>query len=64
VPVNIVQKVMGHEQASTTLNRYVHAPADFGQRVVDAFKDSDAFSLPLEVVAPNEKDTTVDEEQE
>jgi integrase len=28
VPVN-VQAVMGHEQASTTLNRYTHVPADF-----------------------------------
>jgi len=25
VPVNDVQQVMGHEQASTTLNRYTHA---------------------------------------
>jgi hypothetical protein len=28
VPVNMVQAVMGHEQASTTLNRYTHVPAD------------------------------------
>jgi integrase len=26
VPVNVVQAVMGHEQASTTLNRYTHVP--------------------------------------
>ena len=29
VPVNVVQRVMGHEQASTTLNRYTHAPDDY-----------------------------------
>lgn len=37
VPVNLVQKVMGHEQASTTLNRYTHTPDDFGARVLAAF---------------------------
>jgi site-specific recombinase XerD len=26
--VNLVQAVMGHEQASTTLNRYTHMLAD------------------------------------
>jgi hypothetical protein len=30
VPVNVVQRVMGHEQASTTLNRYTHTPDDYG----------------------------------
>src|SRR3954470_6034576 len=33
VPVNIVQRLMGHENASTTLNRYVHAPRDYDDRV-------------------------------
>lgn len=37
VPVNVVQAVMGHEQASTTLNRYTHTPADFHRVVRDAF---------------------------
>jgi integrase len=37
VPINIVQRVMGHEQASTTLNRYTHTPADYAARVLDAF---------------------------
>ncbi|MBM0257082.1 tyrosine-type recombinase/integrase [Micromonospora sp. 4G55] len=27
VPVNVVRAVMGHEQASTTVNRYTHTPA-------------------------------------
>jgi hypothetical protein len=39
VPVNVVQRVMGHEQASTTLNRYTHAPDDFAARVRAAFDD-------------------------
>jgi hypothetical protein len=33
VPVNVVQAVMGHEQESTTLNRYTHVPADTHARV-------------------------------
>jgi hypothetical protein len=31
--VSVVQAVMGHEQASTTLNRYTHVPADTHARV-------------------------------
>jgi integrase len=46
VPVNVVQRVMGHEQASTTLNRYTHTPDDYGQRVRATFDDSAPFSLP------------------
>ncbi|WP_238449070.1 tyrosine-type recombinase/integrase [Micromonospora sp. 4G55] len=37
VPVNLVQRVMGHEQASTTLNRYTHTPADYAARIWEAF---------------------------
>ncbi|MET8305637.1 tyrosine-type recombinase/integrase [Micromonospora sp. NPDC005173] len=40
VPVNVVQAVMGHEQASTTLNRYTHTPADFHESVRRAFGGS------------------------
>ena len=32
-PVNVVQRLMGHEQASTTLNLNVHAPRDYDSRV-------------------------------
>ncbi|MDQ7908369.1 site-specific integrase [Phytohabitans sp. ZYX-F-186] len=39
VPVNVVQAVMGHEQASTTLNRYTHTPADYAKRVREALAD-------------------------
>ncbi|MET8064187.1 tyrosine-type recombinase/integrase [Micromonospora sp. NPDC005313] len=37
VPINLVQRVMGHEQASTTLNRYTHTPDDYAARVLAAF---------------------------
>ena len=46
VPVNVVQRVMGHEQASTTLNRYTHTPDDCSVRVLAAFDGSAAFSCP------------------
>jgi integrase len=39
VPVNDVQRVMGHEQASTTLNRYTHGSGDRDARVLGAFAD-------------------------
>lgn len=39
VPVNVVQRLMGHERASTTLNRYVHAPRDYEDRVRDLFRE-------------------------
>jgi integrase len=42
VPVNDVQQVMGHEQASTTLNRYTQASNDSERRVRGALAD---FSL-------------------
>nr|WP_076469193.1 tyrosine-type recombinase/integrase [Micromonospora avicenniae] len=37
VPINLVQRVMGHEQASTTFNRYTHTPDDYAARVLNAF---------------------------
>lgn len=40
VPINAVQKVMGHANASTTLNRYTHTPSDYEDRVRDSFADS------------------------
>jgi integrase len=48
VPINAVQKVMGHQQASTTLNRYTHAPDDYENRVTAAFGDAAASVLPLD----------------
>jgi len=43
--VNVVRKVLGHEQASTTLDIYTHTPDDYEQRVIDALS-ADAFLLP------------------
>ncbi|MBQ1020663.1 tyrosine-type recombinase/integrase [Micromonospora sp. D93] len=42
VPINLVQRVMGHEQASTTLNRYTHTPDGYTARVLEAFDGSAA----------------------
>lgn len=39
VPVNDVAKVMGHEQTSTTLNRYTHPSPAYINRIRDAFAD-------------------------
>lgn len=61
VPINLVQKVMGHEQASTTLNRYTHALDDGGARVRAAFDDPAASSLPRwsEVIDETEEEPEV-----
>lgn len=48
VPVNIVQRVMGHESASTTLNLYTHAPSEFEKRVRDVFDAAADDSLTSE----------------
>jgi hypothetical protein len=47
--VNLVQAVMGHEQASTTLNRYTHMLADTHARVRAALNVSAACSPPAGV---------------
>jgi integrase len=52
IPVNVVQQVMGHEQASTTLNRYTHAPGDYFEAVRRALRDPADFSLTFG--GPNE----------
>ena len=41
LPVNVVQRLMGHERAATTLNRYVHAPRDYDARVRHLFEDDE-----------------------
>jgi integrase len=51
VPVNVVQAVMRHEQASTTLNRYTHVPADTHARVRAALNAPAAYSPPAGVRA-------------
>jgi hypothetical protein len=35
---------MGHEQASTTLNRYTHTPDEYDRRVLAAFEAPADFS--------------------
>ena len=56
VPINLVQRVMGHEQASTTLNRYTHTPDDYAARVLEAFNGSAASLLPPTLETPPEGD--------
>jgi hypothetical protein len=36
----MVQRVMGHAQPSTTLNRYTHVPSDYDDRVRAVFRDT------------------------
>lgn len=43
--VNDVQRVLGHEQAGTTLSIYTHVMQGMEERVLDALA---AFSLPVE----------------
>ncbi|SNQ50551.1 Integrase family protein (fragment) [Frankia canadensis] len=45
VPVNVVQVALGHERASTTLDRYTHRPRDYEDRLRDALTDSADDSL-------------------
>ncbi|MER5608705.1 hypothetical protein AB0F93_04940 [Micromonospora tulbaghiae] len=43
---------MGHEQASTTLNRYTHTPDDYAARVLAAFEGFAASLLPPTLETP------------
>jgi hypothetical protein len=43
MPVNVVQRVMGHTKATTTLNLYTHAPTDYDERVRRSFDRSAEF---------------------
>jgi integrase len=55
-PVNVVRKVMGHEQTSTTLDMYTHTPDDYEQRVIAALDGAAAFLLPLAAESGEEGD--------
>lgn len=46
VPVNVVQRVVGHEKASTTLDRYTHTPDDHADRVRLTFADDSLTFRP------------------
>lgn len=59
VPVNDVQKVMGHEQASTTLNRYTHHSGEHDSRVRSAFAD---FSLTPQLMDNSQNGESPSEE--
>lgn len=59
MPINDVAKVMGHEQTSTTLNRYTHSTAERDGRVLASFA---AFSLPLITRSDHQKRGTPSEE--
>lgn len=60
VPVNDVQRVMGHEQATTTLNLYTHHSGTATDRVRKTF---DAFSLPPVEDEPGETEEPVDDDR-
>jgi integrase len=49
LPVNVVQHVMGHEQPSTTLNLYTHAPTDYCDTIRRALADPADFPLTFEI---------------
>ncbi|WP_263972100.1 tyrosine-type recombinase/integrase [Micromonospora noduli] len=53
VPINLVQRVMALEQASTMLNRYTHTPDDYAARVLEAFDGPAASLLPPAVETPS-----------
>ncbi|WP_328384091.1 tyrosine-type recombinase/integrase [Micromonospora zamorensis] len=46
VPINVVQRVVGHEKASTTLDRYTHTPEDYADRVRLTFADDSLTFRP------------------
>ena len=47
LPVNVVSRLMGHEQISTTLNRYTHDARDYEElRVRAVFSALAADDLP------------------
>ena len=54
--MNVVRKVMGHEQTSTTLDIHTHTPYDYERRVIDALSASDAYVLPIHNVDHHEGD--------
>lgn len=60
VPVDDVAKVMGHEQTSTTLNRYAHPSPAYVNRVCDVFADSKRLSADsgAESGAPEMREAT------
>jgi integrase len=46
VPPNIVQRIMGHEDVTTTLSIYTDVPSDYVDRVDGVFEDPDETDEP------------------
>jgi integrase len=61
MPVNVVQRVMGHQKATTTLNLYTHAPTDYDERVRRAFDRPAEFSRSFDL-QEDQRVTESDEE--
>lgn len=63
VPVNVTQKVMGHENPMTTLNIYTHVGQDYSRAVWAAFGDpaDDLLTLPPPGVDKPKSDDGPDE---
>ncbi|MER6171154.1 site-specific integrase [Streptosporangium sp. NPDC001681] len=59
VPVNDVAGLIGHEQISTTLNRYTHASRDRNNRARAVFADFSLASFPE--VLPIDQQSSADE---
>lgn len=55
-PVNDVQRIMGHERPSTTLDLYTHATSDFDHRVYGAFADYPLTDDPQDDTDNNDDD--------
>ena len=52
VPVTLVHHALGHEQASTRLDRYTYAASGHGDRLSAVFADSVKFRYPLDERVP------------
>jgi site-specific recombinase XerD len=46
VPPNIVQRIIGHEDVTTTLSIYTDVPDDYVERVDDVFEDPEETDEP------------------
>jgi site-specific recombinase XerD len=46
VPPNVVQRIIGHEDVTTTLSIYTDVPSDYVDRVDDVFEDPDETDEP------------------
>jgi hypothetical protein len=54
---------MGHEQASTTLDRYTRTPDDYAARILVAFDRTAAYLLPQTGEMPSDGASAEDDEE-